>query len=63
MLKPNSGLRFAKINRARAAMGRADQYLRTHPGASASGLVRDLKQTVEELITEIGMLEATPGDR
>ena len=56
-------MRDAQLKRARASSGRADQYLRTHPGASASGLVRDMRQTIDDLVREVAHLTTATGDK
>lgn len=42
-----------RITRAKAAQKRAETYLKTHGSASASGLVRDLKDVLNEVTTEL----------
>ena len=48
-----------RVTRAKAAVKRADDYLRTHSGASAVGLIRDLRDMLKETTDEIEFPTAT----
>ena len=49
-------IRKTRLVEARTAVARADRYLGTYPGTTAAALVRDMRQTLKDLIDEVNLL-------
>jgi len=47
-MSTQAGNRF-HIKRAIAARDRADKFLKSHPGSSAAGIVRDLRDIISDM--------------
>lgn len=55
-------IRQVRVTRAKAAIKRADDYLRYHRGASAAGLIGDLRDMLKELAGEIEFPTTATGE-
>ena len=52
-------VRASRIARAKAAVERADKYIRTHSNAAtATDLIRDLREKLAEIVSEVEQLTA-----
>lgn len=54
--------RQVRITRAKATIRRADDYLRNHAGAQAAGLIRDLREMLNEVMSELEFPTGTGDD-
>ena len=53
---PRDEIRRMRLTEARTMAARADRYLGTYPGTTASALVRDLREALKNLMEEVNLL-------
>jgi len=53
---PRDEIRRMRLTEARTMFARADRYLSTYPGTTASALVRDMREALKNLIEEVSLL-------